>query len=97
MFGTIFHMRPKAGQENAIIALFEEWNRVRRPKVKGAVAGYVLRPEKKTGELIGMGIFSDRDTYLANANDPEQDQWYRRIRDLLEADPTWEDGEVIGS
>jgi hypothetical protein len=32
---------------------------------------------------------------MANANDPEQHQWYLKIRELLEADPEWEDGEFV--
>ena len=95
MFGTIFRMRPKAGQEQAIISLFEEWERERRPKVKGAGAGYLVKPEKSPGELIGIAAFSDRESYLANANDPEQHQWYLKLRELLEADPAWEDGEFL--
>jgi len=95
MFGTIFRMRPKAGQEQAIISLFEEWERERRPKVKGAEGGYLVKPEKSPGELIGVAVFSDRESFLANANDPEQHQWFLKLRELLEADPAWEDGEFL--
>ncbi|MCI0439344.1 MAG: hypothetical protein L0177_09460 [Chloroflexi bacterium] len=95
MYGTIFRMKPKQGQEQKIIELFEEWERTRKPKVKGAVAGFLMRPDKMAGELVGVAIFSDKASYDANADDPEQDKWYRRLRDLLQADPTWEDGEYV--
>ncbi|MBI4308053.1 MAG: hypothetical protein HY684_04535 [Chloroflexi bacterium] len=95
MYGTIARIQPKRGQEKAIVALMEEWNRARKPKVKGAVAGYLLRPEAKNGELIMVAVFQDKKSYRANADDPEQDKWYRRLRELLQADPTWEDGEII--
>ena len=30
-----------------------------------------------------------------NGRDPEEDRWYRQLRALLEADPEWEDGEIV--
>lgn len=95
MYGSIFRMRPKAGRESDIVALFEEWGRTRAPAVKGARAGYVLRSDNRPSELVGVAIFEDRATYMANANDPAQNAWYLKLRDLLEADPIWEDGEYI--
>ena len=32
---------------------------------------------------------------MANADDPERDRWYGRLRPLLPADPEWEDGEHL--
>jgi quinol monooxygenase YgiN len=89
-------MRVKPGQEKALKDEFDRWNRERGPKVKGAVASYVLSPEKRPGELLIVAIFQDRATYAANAQDPEQDRWYRRMREMLTADPEWTDGEIEG-
>ncbi len=97
MYGTIFRMKPKRGQEQALVALMDQWNRDRKPKIKGFVGAYILRPDKAKGEVIGVAIFSDHDAYMANANDPAQDQWYRQMREHLQADPKWEDGEVIAA
>ncbi len=93
MYGTIYRIRPKPGKEAEVAALVDEWNRERRPKVKGAVAGYLFKLDK--GGMMGVGIFESKETYTANAGDPEQDRWYRRLRDLLEADPEWNDGEIV--
>jgi quinol monooxygenase YgiN len=73
----------------------EEWNRTRRPDVKGVVGGYLLRPDTKPDELIMVAIFEDKQTYEANAGDPAQDRWYRRLREDLQDDPAWEDGEFL--
>ena len=97
MYGTIFRMRPKAGRERDVVALMEEWSQTRGPEVQGARAAYLLRPEGRPGELIGVAVFEDRESYRANAADPEQDTWYRRLRELLEADPAWEDGEYVAA
>ncbi len=95
MYGTMFRIRPKKGKQQAVVDLFNEWEKDRRPKVKGALAGYLFKPDNSTGELDGVAVFSSRETYRANADDPAQDKWYRKLRDLLEADPKWNDGEVL--
>jgi predicted ester cyclase/quinol monooxygenase YgiN len=97
MFGTIARMRPKAGRQADVIRLFDEWGRERGPRVPGALGGYLMRPLNQPGDLIAIPIFADRATYQANANDPQQDAWYRRVRELLEEDPIWEDGEYVVS
>lgn len=97
MFGTVAHIRPKAGQEKALVALLQEWQRTRKPKVKGAIGGYLFKKEKTPDEYILVSVWQDRQAYFANANDPEQDRWFRRVRELLQADPVWEDGEIITS
>ena len=94
MYGTIATMRLKPGAEPKLMELMEEWGRDRKPKVKGAVGGYVLRPDNRPNEAIIVAIFEDRASYRANADDPEQDRWYRRMREQLEADPVWNDGEI---
>lgn len=93
MYGTVFRIQPKLGTEEEIIRLMEQWDRERRPKVKGVVATYLYRLDQ--GGMMGAVVFQDKETYEANANDPEQDRWYRRLRELLEADPEWNDGEIV--
>lgn len=96
MYGTVYRMRPKPGQEQAVVAKLEQWMEERGPKVPGAIAGYVYRSERNPGQLIGVAVFRDREAYRRNADDPEQDRWYRELRELLTADPEWEDGEILG-
>jgi hypothetical protein len=95
MYGTIFSMKPKPGKEGDVIESFHAWDRERRPKVKGALGGFLLKPDDKPGELIGVAIFADKVSYMANGGHPEQDKWYRGVRELLQEDPAWEDGEYV--
>ena len=95
MYGTIFRMKVKPGQEQKVLEVFQEWDRDRKPKVKGAGGGYLLKPDNRPGELVAVAVFSDKASYTANASDPEQDVWYGKFRDLLVADPEWEDGEYL--
>ena len=97
MYGTIARVTPKAGQEAAVLSMMEEWDNERSDKVTGAQAVYFYKPDDKPDELVMVVVFRDKESYKANAEDPEQDRWFRRLRDLLQADPAWEDGEVLYS
>ena len=94
-YGTVARITPIPGKDQAVIALMNEWNRSYGPKVKGAVAGYLYQLENKPGQMIMCAVFEGKLSYRANAEDPEQDKWYRRLRALLTADPIWEDGEIV--
>ena len=61
-------------------------------QIKGAVAFYLY--DTGGDELWGTAVFEDEKSYRANASDPEQDKWYRRLRGLLVADPEWHDGAI---
>lgn len=97
MYGTIARMKVKAGRLDDLKGLFDEWSRERQPKIKGAVAGYLFNLDDEADGAMMVAVFSDKASYVANADDPEQDKFFRRIRDCLEADPEWNDGEIIAS
>jgi quinol monooxygenase YgiN len=94
MFGTVYRMRPKAGMETAIEELMRREEK-ERGMPAGLIAGYLFRSRSRPGELIGVAVFDSETSYRRNADDPEQDRWYRQLRDLLEADPEWNDGDVL--
>ena len=95
MYGTIFRMKVKSGQEQRVIDTFRDWEREQQPVVKGALGGVLMKPDGSSNELIGVAIFEDKQSYVANADRPGQQQWYAKLRDALEADPEWEDGEYV--
>src|SRR5262249_46962931 len=95
MFGTVFRMRPKPGQQQAVEELFHRWGHDLRPNVQGAYSGFLFKSTSHPGELVGVAVFDSKASYDKNANDPAQDRWYRELRALLEADPDWNDGEVV--
>ena len=95
MYGSIFRMRIKPGQEQAIVDNFKQWEREYKPQVPGALGGFLFKPDRGSGESIGVAIFKDKVSYMANADNPEQDKWFRTMRELLLADPEWEDGEYV--
>jgi len=93
MYGTIGHMKAKPGKMDEILKLQENFNTER--KVKGYLGDLVYRMDKDPDEFILVVLFDSKENYVANANSPEQDKEYRKLRDLLAADPHWHDGEVI--
>lgn len=95
MYGTIFRLHAKSGRENEIAELFNEWSRQYADQVKGARAAYLLQTDRDSGDMIAVAVFDDEESYRANASRPEQDAWYRRLRDALESDPEWEDGVYL--
>jgi quinol monooxygenase YgiN len=95
MFGTIAILKPKSGQDVAVLEALNAWWEERRPKVPGAIASTLHRNDKNPQELIMSVVFDSKETYEANASDPEQDKWYQHLRGLLESDPVWMDGDVL--
>ncbi len=57
----------------------------------------MYRLDNDPQDLLLAVLFTDRDAYVRNADDPAQDVEYRKLRELLERDPEWHDGEVIWS
>jgi len=95
LFGTIYRMRPKQGFETQVADYFRRWERERKPHIRGAVAAYVFKPKTGSGDLTGVVVFDSEANYYRNANDPDQDRWYRELRSLLESDPEWNDGDIL--
>jgi|FaiFalDrversion3_1042247.scaffolds.fasta_scaffold14070_1 quinol monooxygenase YgiN len=95
MYGTVARISPIPGREQEVIRLFEDWDRNRAPQARGYRSAYLFKPESRPQELIMVAVFDDKESYMANAGDPAQDAWYRRLRALLTADPRWEDSECL--
>jgi len=95
MFGTIARLKVKAGEEAALKQMQDKWWTDRRPKVKGAVTGYLCKPVNgPADEQLLIAIFDSKESYVANANDPDQHTWYEEMRSHLQADPEWTDVEI---
>ncbi len=93
MYGTVARMRVKPGQMDAFKKVMDDFNANRHPK--GYLGELVYQTDNNPNELLMAVFFNSKEDYQANANDPEQDKEYQKMRGLLEADPEWHDGEVI--
>lgn len=91
---TLFRMKARSGEREAVIDMFDRWQRGRMPKVKGFVRAVIVSNLRDPDELMAEIMFDSRQNYDANSNDPEQDAWYQELRSHLVADPEWFDGKL---
>jgi len=94
MYGTIARLHVRPGAETQ---LQEALAAIRSRQAHGFVASYLYRMDEDPDVLMLAVLFADRETYHRNADDPAQDRDYRVMRELLDSDPEWHDGEVVWS
>lgn len=92
MYGTVARMRIKPGMEQQLIA---EGKTFEAAQVSGFVATYIYRMDAEPNVYYLVVVFDSKASYVANANSPEQDARYRQMRELMESDPEWHDGEIV--
>jgi hypothetical protein len=95
MFGAIYRLRPRPGEEAAVEESFRRWQD-RRARAPGAVAEYLLRPSARPGELVGIALFESEYSFRREADDTARTRWLGDLRARLESDPEWDHGRVMG-
>ena len=90
MYGTVARMKVKPGKE-------KEMMEIGRNSPPGMVFGYVYKLDSGNDEYIMVAGFTDKEAYVKNANSPEMHEEYLRYRELLAAEPEWNDGEIVQS
>jgi hypothetical protein len=94
VYGTLGRMKPKAGRKDELVALMSE------PPTGAAANGfrgaYLLKADEG-GDVVVAVMYEDKDAYVAMVHDPQTDENFGKIMELLEAEPTWTDGEWLGS
>ena len=95
MYGSFMRLKVKPGQEQTVVDVLKEWEAKLKPNIKGAIGGLLLKADSGSGKLLGAAIFEDKASYMANADNPAQHEWYGKLRDLLQSDPEWTDGEYL--
>ena len=92
MYGTVARMRARPGSGELLAELGKQLESDRPP---GIVSTFVYQMDANPDEYILAVAFESRETYRANAASEEQDRRYRQLRELLESDPEWNDGEIV--
>lgn len=95
MYGTIAMTKVKPGRETAVQEWMERWWTDRRPNVAGARASYLYRSDSDPSQLMVAVVFDSKEQYRANAEDPEQDRWFRELAENFEGEPQWMDGDIL--
>ena len=79
--------RAKPGEEDAIIALHEDWQRKQSLKDKVYLSWELLRNTEAPREFIVIAYFASEELARAMADDLNQDAWYLRLVSLIEDGP----------
>lgn len=91
MYGSIFSMKPKEGKKEALIDLFRGNS---SNNDDGMIAWFVMNPDDD-GDLVGIAIFKDEESYKANAEKEETHQNFLEMMELLAEEPSWNDGSFV--
>jgi quinol monooxygenase YgiN len=92
MYGSVARWKVKAGKEKELEQLSEELMREIPP---GARSVMVYRADANPGEYWVASSWDSKEAYTSNSNTPEQDQRFRQLRELMDDEPEWHDGEII--
>src|SRR5258708_20370398 len=76
MFVTVSFYRAKAGEEDAVIALHEYWQRNQQAKAQGYLSGELLRNTQAPCEFVAIMRFENRAFAQALAKDPGRNACY---------------------
>jgi quinol monooxygenase YgiN len=92
MYGTVARMVLKPGMREQFVAL---WREIDEQEFPGQVAEYLYGSDADPDELYLAVVFTSEEAYRRNAESPAMDASYRRVRELMVADPEWHDGTVL--
>jgi hypothetical protein len=87
IFVIVSTYRAKAGEEDAIIALHEDWQRKQGNKANFYLSWELLRNTEAPSEFIVIAYFESEELARAMVDDLNQDAWYLRLVSLVEERP----------
>ena len=87
LFVIVSTYRAKPGEEDAIIALHEDWQRNQSSKAKVYLSWELLRNTEAPREFIVIAYFASEELARAMVDDLNQDAWYFRLVSLIEEGP----------
>jgi len=84
VFVTLTNGRARQGEEDAIVALHEDWVR-RRSSDAGLLSSEILVDPADPRAFIAISHFVDQASAERSMDDPEHSAWRRRLASLSEA------------
>ena len=89
-YGSFVELHVLPGHEEALLEHFN----YEQELPEGGLAWFVMNPDEKD-HWIGVGVFESKEAYEANANRPEQHEWYVKMVEHLSSEPKWTDGSFV--
>ena len=84
MYVVVSTYRARAGQEDAILALHESWERDQRTHITGYLSGELLRVIQDSQAFIDIARYEDVTAAQMATADPEHIAWQQRLASLTE-------------
>jgi len=98
MYGTLYHLQPRQGQQQAVLDHLFRWEQEHLPKVTGYMVGYVVEPAVQEPsapyDILVIVVFDSQAAYNIHRDDSEQGKWEQYLQELLEYAPQWHEGEI---
>jgi heme-degrading monooxygenase HmoA len=92
VYGTLGRMQPKAGKRDELIRMMSA--PPAGEAAKGYRGSYVLKADDNDVVVVAV-MYDDKAAYDAMVHDPTTDENFGKIMALLEAEPSWTDGEWL--
>jgi heme-degrading monooxygenase HmoA len=92
MYGTLGRMQPKAGKRDELIRLMSA--PPSGEAAKGYLGSYLLKADEDEVVVVAV-MYDDKGAYDAMVHDPKTDENFGKIMKLLDAEPSWTDGEWL--
>jgi hypothetical protein len=92
---TFWRMKVAPGKVDALRALMSDEGGDARLQDNGWQMSLVGQRKENANEVWGCVTWDTSERYYANAESPEQNAMYQRMRALLTEDPEWFDCDVI--
>src|SRR5437660_10827514 len=89
MYGTIARFKLKKECLRDFMALGREWDEKERVRAAGYINSEILWEDREAGRACMVVHFTSKEAYVKNANSPEQDRFYRRLKAGVEGEPEW--------
>ena len=87
MYVIVSTYRAKIGEEDAIIALHEDWQRNQGLKAKDYLSWQLFRNIQAPRDFIAIAQFENEEKARTATNDLKRDAWYDRLLSLTEGGP----------
>lgn len=92
---TVFKMNVKDGKLDDLMTLMSGDANDARLRAAGWQASIVGKSKDNPNEVWVTVTWDTSDNYYKNAQSPDQDAAYRKMRAMLTADPEWHDCDLI--
>ncbi len=87
MFVRVDTFKIRPGEEDAVVALHEDWQHTLRARASGYLSGELLHATGNPRIFVAIARFECEAAAEALARDPGQAAWYRRLASLAVAEP----------